>query len=327
MKKVVDDVRLMIKVCDLYYNQNISQQQISALLKISRPTISRLLTSARELGIVKITVSDLDSVKYWELESRLKEQYGLREVVIVDSASTEEGLKEELGRIGGSLLSRAIRDDSTVGVSMGTTLRQVVSFVENPKAENVTFVPLIGGMGQLRMDLHANSLAEELARKYDGRFIPLHAPARVSSALVRAELMKEESLASALSMAERLDAAIVGIGYPSEKSAIKATGYYKENEIESLIERGVAGEICMQFFNEDGDTSPYINDNNVIGLELKKLRKVPFSIGVAGGIEKLTAIQGAIRGKYINSLITDYECANALKTSFEEASQKTDSIA
>ncbi len=327
MKKVVDDVRLMIKVCDLYYNQNISQQQISALLKISRPTISRLLTAAKESGIVKITVSDLDSVKHWELESSLENLYGLREVVIVDDAPSEEELKERLGRIGGRLLSRAVRDDSVVGVSMGTTLRQVVSFVEDPVAENVTFVPLIGGMGQLRMDLHSNSLAEELARKFDGKFIPLHAPARVSSALVRAELMKEESLASALSMGTRLDVAIVGIGYPSEKSAIKATGYYKENEIDSLIERGVAGEICMQFFNENGDTSPYINDNNVIGLELKKLRKVPFSIGIAGGIEKLSAIQGAIRGKYINALITDFECANALKNSFEDEARKTDSIA
>lgn len=29
MRKVIDDPRLMVRVCDLYYNQGISQQQIA----------------------------------------------------------------------------------------------------------------------------------------------------------------------------------------------------------------------------------------------------------------------------------------------------------
>ena len=54
MKKVVDDPRLMIKVCDLYYNQDASQQQIGKQLGLSRPTVARLLASAREQQIVEI---------------------------------------------------------------------------------------------------------------------------------------------------------------------------------------------------------------------------------------------------------------------------------
>ena len=176
----------------------------------------------------------------------------------------------------------------------------------------MTFVSLIGGMGQLRMELHANSLAETLSRIYKGRFAPLYAPARVSSAAVRQELMKEESMAAALALQKRLDIAVVGIGYPNERSSIKATGYYKENEMESLIERQVAGEICMQFYDISGDPQPYKDDNNVVGMGLGKLRKVPCSIGVAGGIEKLAAVQGAVRGGYINVLITDLSCARGL---------------
>ena len=113
-------------------------------------------------------------------------------------------------------------------------------------------------------------------------------------------------------MKEHLDVAIVGIGYPNEGSAIKATGYFKENEMELLKERNVAGEICMQFYDISGDTSPFENDNNVVGLDIHKLRKVPCSIGIAGGMEKISAIRGALAGKYINTLITDYRCAEAL---------------
>lgn len=305
MKKVVDDIRLMIKVCDLYYNQNAGQQQIANLLSISRPTVSRLLSSARDRGIVNIQISNLNSIRYWEMECQLQEKYRLKDVIIVES-------EQNLGSSAARYLEANIKGDSIVGVSMGATLYEVVSQITEPAASNVTFVPLIGGMGHLRMELHSNNLAESLSRKFHGHFVPLHAPARVSSASVRKELMREESVAEALRIGEQVELAVVGIGFPNEKSSIKATGYFKEKEVESLRERLVAGEICMQFYDIYGSTTAYKNDNYVIGMELRKLRKVPFSVGIAGGTEKCRAIQGAIQGRYINVLITDADCASAL---------------
>lgn len=312
MRKVVDDPRLMIKVCDLYYNQNVSQQQIGSVLGLSRPTVARLLTSAREQGIVEITIPNLDTIQYWELEQKLEKRYGLREVLVVESGETEDELEEALGSAAARYMQYIIKDGSTVGISMGSTLHHMISCLESPTARDITFVPLVGGMGRLRMELHSNSLAESMSRLYEGSFIPLHAPARVSSSLIRDELMREESLAPAIRLMEHLDTALVGIGFPNEHSSINATGYFKENEMESLTRRGVAGELCMQFYDVTGDTTPFKTDNNVIGIDIHKLRKVPCSVGIAGGLEKLPAIQGAIRGKYINTLITDVQCAKAL---------------
>lgn len=312
MRKVVDDPRLMIKVCDLYYNQNVSQQQIGSELGLSRPTVARLLTSAREQGIVQITIPNLDTIQYWELEQKLEKLYGLREVLVVESGETEDELEGALGSAAARYMQYIIKDGSTVGISMGSTLYHMISCLESPIAKNITFVPLVGGMGRLRMELHSNSLAESMSRLYNGSFIPLHAPARVSSSMIRDELMREESLSPAIRLMEHLDTALVGIGFPNEHSSINATGYFKENEMESLTERGVAGELCMQFYDVTGDTTPFKNDNNVIGIDIHKLRKVPCSVGIAGGLEKLPAIQGAIRGRYINTLITDVRCAKAL---------------
>ena len=74
----------------------------------------------------------------------------------------------------------------------------------------------------------------------------------------------------------------------------------------------------MQFYDMEGRTEPYVSDNAVIGMGIHRLRKVPCSVGIAGGREKLAAIQGAINGKYINVLITDTECARALLSDEEE---------
>lgn len=312
MKKVVNDMRLMVKVCDLYYNQNLSQQEIASQMDLSRPTVSRLIVSARERGIVRISVSNLETIKHWELERRLEQMYHLKEVLLVDNQPTESELKTVLGRAAGRYLESTIKDGSMVGVSMGSTLLEVVNHVRHPEGKNITVVPLVGGMGQLRMELHSNNLAEHLATTYHGTFFPLHAPARVSSPLVKAELMKEKSLAKTLRLTRKLDIALLGIGCPYKSSSVIATGYYKINEIETLEKNHVAGDICMQFFDEDGDTSRFQKDNNVIGLDIHRLREIPYAIGVAGGEDKFSAIKGAIKGGYINILITDIKCAEAL---------------
>ena len=312
MKKVVDDVRLMIRVCDLYYNKGKSQQSIAADLGLSRPTVSRLLSSARDQGIVTITISDLDEIRYWELERALEEAFHLEEVLITESSPDVDEANDLIGRMAGRYIEKKIQDGSVVGVSMGRTLHQMTTHVNRPAASGVTFVPMVGGMGLLQTQLHANSIAEDLARIYDGTFIPFHAPAIVSTRKMRDELMKEESLARAVDMMKHLDMALVGIGYPNEYSSITATGYYDEEAIQTLKDRQVAGDICMQFFDENGDTSPYKVDNNVIGIDIAQLMKIPCCVGIAGGMDKLMAVRGAIRGGYINRLITDVNCARAL---------------
>ena len=312
MKKMINDVRLMIKVCDLFYNRNVSQTEIARTLRISRPTVARLLASARKEGIVSIEVAGLDTVKHWSLENRLMERYGLRDAVVIDNVKDYTALQQHLAQATASYLTRALEPESVVGVSMGTTLHAVTQALPSVEKTNHTFIPLIGGMGQLSVELHAGHLAESFAARLGGTVLPLQAPARVSSPQVRAGLLKEAQIVAVLRAASQVDAAIVGIGYPTEDSAIAKTGYYDENEIESLLERGVAGDICMQFFNEDGDTAPYRDDNRVIGVELSRLKKVPLSIGIAGGKEKHAAIRGAVKGRYINVLITDVDCARAL---------------
>ena len=312
MKKVVDDLRLMIKVCDLYYNQNMSQQDIAALLKISRPTLARLLSRAKEEGLIRIEVANVDFVRYWDLSEQLKVTYGLKDVIITDSGETEADTKKNIGKIAAAYLEHKIKNHDVVGISMGSTLSQLVQHLHECQDKKISVIPLLGGVGQASLELHSNMLAEKLAACYHCDYQPIFVPARVFSRAVRNELMKDLAVASMMKLAEKLDIAVLGIGYPNEQSSIKATGYFAENEMENLIERGVAGEINMQFYDIHGDTAPFKDNNYVIGVEVQKLKKIPITIGVAGGEDKEVAIKGAIKGGYINTLITDYNCAQAL---------------
>ena len=66
MKKIVDDWRLIYKVCSLYYEDDMRQQEISDYLGISRATISRMLQKGKESGIVRAGSGQSDSVHLWK---------------------------------------------------------------------------------------------------------------------------------------------------------------------------------------------------------------------------------------------------------------------
>lgn len=321
MKKIVDDERLMVKICEMYYNQDINQKLIATELGLSRPTVSRILQNAKERGIVKIIIDPIFGNNYVDLEKKLENRYGLKEVFIVDVKQDSQDQKAELAKATANYLERLIKDDSIIGVSMGSSIGQIYRFVSKGTSKQVTFIPLIGGIGHLGMELHSNTIVETLAKAFGGSSYLLHAPARVSGIKIKEELMKEPDIRRIIKMGDGLDVAVVGIGVPDRGSAIMATGYYDEKDMETMRQKNVVGDVCMQFFDINGSTEAFEADNWVIGIDIKKLRRVPHSIGVASGPEKARAIQGAITGGFINVLVTDVECGKRLLELDEAADQ------
>ena len=67
--KLPPDAYLLGKVSALYYLRDQTQQAIAERLRLSRPTVSRLLQEARDLGYVQITVTLAARISY--LDSRV----------------------------------------------------------------------------------------------------------------------------------------------------------------------------------------------------------------------------------------------------------------
>ncbi len=68
MRKIIDDQRLIYRCCSLYYENNMGQKQIAERLGISKSSVSRMLMTGRELGIVEIKVHHLSQYMYEDLE-------------------------------------------------------------------------------------------------------------------------------------------------------------------------------------------------------------------------------------------------------------------
>ena len=151
MKKIIDDIRLIYKCCSLYYEDNMSQQEISETLQISRPSVARMIKSGRRSGIVKIEIKNPDNLMFANMERELEKKFGLEEVVIAAANSTEIGpniINENLAQEMAKFLTRIAEDREYIGVTMGMTLRNLThANLSNIEKLKCTFVPIVGGIG------------------------------------------------------------------------------------------------------------------------------------------------------------------------------------
>lgn len=304
-----EDLRLITKIAHMYYNDDQTQLYIAKKLGISRPKVSRLLKKAREMGIVTISVNS--SFTYPELEKKIEKIYGIREAVIVNYVKEEDVLKDMLGKAAAAYFMRILEDKTTVGFSWGTTLQKMTDHLYSNQAFDIDFVSLIGGIGNTNIDVHSNQITLKCARILGGKAHPLHAPAVVDSVNVKETICSDKKIKEVLELGSKADIALVGIGQPGSPTMNKA-GYFTPKDIEQLRQAGAVGDLCSAFFDIEGNRCDVDINNRIIGIDLEQMKNIPIVIGVAGGEKKKDSILGALRGGYLDVLVTDVETGNYL---------------
>ena len=320
MKKIVDDERLIYKVCSLYYQDNMNQQEVGDFLGVSRSSVLRMLQRGRELGIVTIELHNPRFYDYGEMEKTLEKAYGLKDVVIVENSilDTRSEAASYMFGTASDYLHSFFKEGDRVGVAMGNTLNNVVSTNKTyEKYTDLLFVAMEGSISQITvdgMDVQGNEIARKFADKFGGTYIQFLSPAVFSDKAVLENFMKEKAVNYILEEFRKLNVVVVGIGVPDgTEHTLDKAGYMKENERRLLVEKGAVGDMCLQFYNREGSTEGFgfFNDR-VAAMRLSSIRKIPSKIGIAGGTRKAEAVIGAVNGGYINILITDTECAKRL---------------
>ncbi|MBE9388762.1 sugar-binding transcriptional regulator [Vagococcus salmoninarum] len=307
-----DDTRLLIEVAHMYYEEGAKQIEVAKKFNISRSLVSKYLSKARDIGLVEIIIHDEQLHPYRQLEERLKRVFGLKDVICI-SPTGETQLKRRLGSAAEKYLSRIIKPDSIVGISAGTSVKEVANaFSTNLQMPSVMFVPMVGGLGSDHTNFQANVICEMFAKQTGGLRKELHAPVVVDTEEAKKVFMDQSYIKDAFNLARQADIALLGIGGKPVYSTM--TKYYFSEVDEEVIasESSVVGDICYNFINADGSLNDCEWNQRVLTLDLADLRKIPNVIAVSGGQEKLAGIYAAIKGGLIDILVTDATTAKAL---------------
>jgi lsr operon transcriptional repressor len=305
------DPHLVGKAARLYYEYDLTHQEVAAILKVSRIKITRLLQQARREGVVVIRVNSDDS-PFFELEVALSRTLGLSEVMVVPSFEDRTKARQALARAGAAYLQRVIRDGTIVAIGLSQTVALVPDFVFDPRPTAVTFVAAVGGIRRGLAGMSPNRPIDELAELYGGVAKHLNGPAIAGSPEVAAALTGDPAIARTLSEASAADLVVLGLGPVSGPVALLEQGEMTSAELSRVIEHGAVGDLAGRFFDSEGQPIEDEWDRRIIGLTLSQISRIPTRVVAAGGLEKTEAILAAIRGRLVSVLITDERVATAL---------------
>lgn len=301
------DLDLAVRAAWLYYEDGLTQAQIASRLFVSRQTVGRLLESARQQGIVRI---ELDSAYLgaMRLATRVKEAFSLADAIVVPTAIGQLSRERTNERVAAALAAyarRHLHPGAVVGLSWGDSVARALSMLSE---ESLDGVQLVASTGSL-------SAIDEVLTRSPGvirRLRMLPAPLLVSSPEVAATFREEGAVREILDLARRADLTLTGMGAATPGGSAVLAGVTTDAEVRAFAEQGAVGDMLGEWYDVEGRVVETDWSRRRLGVALDELRELDNVVGVAGGVEKVDAIRGAIAGGLIDALVTDEPTATAL---------------
>lgn len=295
----------MIGVAKMYYLENLSQQQIADRLGMSRSNVSRIIASCKEEGIVEIRIHEA-ALRTNELKRRLMDRYELTDVILLPRRAEQGNLPDDVGRLAAEYMDNRLDDNLTVGLGWGATIYRMVSCLKSSSYHQLHAVQLIGGTNINETYKDGVQLVLDFARRTGGAPHILNAPLLVSSKQVRDLFIEENSIKRHLELTEKIDVAAVTVGTNDPaRSTMVSAGYLTRAQAQMLCDQGLHTHILGQHIDDGGSPGQTELNDRVVGIGLEDFKQIPLRIGVACGAYKTRQIAAALRGGYINILVTD----------------------
>ena len=300
---------LTASVARRYYLDGRSKVEIAEEFSLSRFKVARLLDDARSSGLVRIEIGHPGVVDV-ELSARLMEALGLTHCVVTDTPDDHPTtLREHLGAAAAELLTEIVTPDDVLGLSWARSVSAMAA--ELRVLAPVPVVQLTGALARPGADDSSIELVREVARVGGGPAYFFYAPMAVSDPVTARALRGQPEVARAFGLIGSVTKAVAGVGAwePEQSTLYDATG---EAECDELRAAGVCAEVSGVLIDDTGEPVSAPLTERMIGITAAQMRAVPEVIGIVYGLAKARAVSAAVRGGYVDSLVTHSTLATAL---------------
>ncbi|GAA2179888.1 sugar-binding transcriptional regulator [Brooklawnia cerclae] len=306
---------MLIEAARMYYLEGLDQGQVGRRLGLSRSSVSRILASARESGIVQVRIAGDDHIsRNRDLEGQLMRTFGLREALVAETSASTTDVKC-VAQLGAEVFARRAPSANRIGFSWGFTLGHVVEAIPRLSLHpNILLTPLVGGMPLLDSGPSGYINTQILAEKCGVVSERFDAPAVVESAATQRAMLSESSIRMAIARAAASDLAFVGIGnfgVQTSRRVLEAMNFNDQEMVEVVAAKPV-GDVCGRFFTIDGVPLGPPASERVIGITIDQLAGIDIVVGIAAGKTKAAGTLGALRTGAIGILVVDEGLAAAV---------------
>jgi deoxyribonucleoside regulator len=304
------------RAATMYYLQNQTMDVIARTLQVSRSTVSRLISHAREVGMVEIAVRQPASRSGAALGHRLAASFGIRaHVVPVRPRSSELQRLDQTAAVAASLLAQWFEDDMVLGIAWGTTVSAIASHLRQRTTSGTRVVQLNGAANTDASGLsYASELIGGIAAAFDATSVHFPVPAFFDHAETKAIMWRERSVQRVLEVQRTVDLALFGVGALTAEvpSHVYSAGYLSDEEMAALTADGVVGDVCTVFHREDGSFGDIEINRRATGPTPRELRAIARRMCVVVGDRKVPALLGALRARVATDLVIDEATATRL---------------
>ncbi len=299
----------LYEVSRLYYEQNLTQEEIAKRLFISRSGISRLLKQARDEGVVEITIhTPYDRMR--NLEYEFFQRFQIDEIRIVDTDKRPNPSDfDTVVKLAAIYINSLLNDKSLMGLTWGKSIMGAIRELHPTRyLPKMHVAQMTGSIESHTPIIDGPDLVRCVAEAYGCNYHYLMVPFTVENKEVRDSLIKRPSVIETLSIAENANVMLTGIG-----SKTHWGNYVKEKELKEIEDSGAIGYVAGYYFDIHGNIIdlPEFYDR-IICVSQNVFLEIAFRIAVIADVVKATAVLGALRGKLINSLITSSKVANQI---------------
>lgn len=273
---------LLVKVAQLYYEEDMGQEAIARSIGLSRPYVSRLLTEAKEMGIIQFRI--IDPLKgESDLERKLRAGTNL-EKVIVAPVTQKTSHMHSVSRKAVDYLEEVVENGDVIGFSWGNTIHSVTGLLsQGQRFPEVVAAQLCGGISNLEHNIYCFEIARNFARAWEAKPYVLTCPAVVSSSRLKEAFLSDYDINRVMTYGYDSNIALLALGTFGLQSAVYRAGYLNEKEIAALTEKGAVGDICTHVINANGQICDPELDARTMAVPLDIIRKKKTRIGVACG--------------------------------------------
>ncbi len=318
------DDALLVRTAWLYHVAGLNQEETAARLGLHRSRVNRLLSEARERGLVSVTIHH-DCARDVATEHAIAEAFGLdfclstpaigfAPIDLADAAAMRmQGLvaRRAVGNAGANFLRGKLQNGPIrVGVSWGRTIEQVAQQLTGVRNPQAMFVSLLGSLTRNSASNPFEVVQAFAARTGgEGHFLPV--PFIADSEADRDVLLSQRSVAEAMALGRSADLFLISAGELTEGAFLRMQDMLSAAELASIRARGAVCDTLGRLFDAGGREIHHPLSSRTLAVEPESLRGRHVVL-LAGGLEKVEAIMGLLGAGLVKGLIVDGDTGLAI---------------
>ncbi len=318
----MDREETVLAASSMYYLQDMKMETIASRLHMSRSSVSRLLKSARDTGLVEITLRPTPTLAP-AVSQHISRRFGIEThvVPVSDTADDAERL-DQVAKAAGRIVSGWFDSDMVMGVAWGTTLAAISQHLNRKPTRGSSIVQLNGAANARTSGVdYAGNLISRFAEAFDARVHHFPVPAFFDDAQTRQAMWRERSMGRVLDLQRRADIALFSVGAfgGDVPSHVYSAGYLEQNDIATLESEGVVGDVCTVFLRADGSYDDLTMNERATGPTPAQLLSIPRRMCAVAGDSKVVPLLAALRSGVVTHLVVDEQTAMSLTEAMDAA--------